>query len=345
MEKPAAGPFDAPPGRGGGLSEAGGAATGDRGASSVRLAVVPAAGLGTRLVPASLAVPKELLPLGVHPAILACLLEADAAGLRELCVVLSPGKEAIRRFLDPAAWPQLPAALREGPALSAVRALIERLRITFAEQPEPAGVRDAVERGQRAVGARLWADPCAVLYPDLLHLPDQRALAALLRAHAACGAEATVFAVHDAGRPGLRHGSAARVELDLTGLGASPGAPSAVDPAAQAALLRALRPGTPLPIRRLVSTSGPAQPGELRTTFGEVQGAALGRLLHQEGRGADGRLDDRAYFTILNRLAQAGQLFGTVLPGEVLDLGTAAGYRDAARRFGAGEATLRELGE
>lgn len=300
---------------------------------SVRVAVVPAAGLGTRLLPASLAVPKELLPLGIYPAILACLLEASAAELQQVCVVLSPGKDAIRRFLDPGTWPALPPALADGPALASVRALLSRVTLTFAEQPEPAGVRDAVERGQLAVHAALTEEPCAVLYPDLLHLPDQRALSLLLRAHAACGPQATVFAIHDAGRPGLRHGSAARVELDLD-LG---------DPRDAAARWSALTPGVPLPIRRLVPQSAPAAPGELRTTFGEVQGVALGRLLHSQGRLPNGRLDDSAYYTLLNRLAQQGLLFGTVLPGEVLDLGTAAGYRDAARRFGAGEASLREL--
>ena len=49
--------------------------------------IIPAAGLGTRLAPASLAVPKELLPLGVHPALVACLLVG--LGLSRL-----PGLEA-----------------------------------------------------------------------------------------------------------------------------------------------------------------------------------------------------------------------------------------------------------
>lgn len=288
--------------------------------------IIPAAGLGTRLAPASLAVPKELLPLGVHPALVACLLEADAAGLRTLSIVLSPGKDAIRRFLDPDSWPRVPA-LVDSEALRPLRTLLARLRICFAEQTEPAGVRDAVERGQRAAGAELGEAPCAVLYPDLVCLPDQRGLATLVAAQEQeqASAEATVFAVHDAGAPGLRHGAAARVELH-----------AGVELAAQTT-------GVLLPIRSLAPASGPAAPGELRTTFAEIQGLALARALDREGRGADGKLVDAVYLQILNRMAEAGLLYGTLLPGEVLDLGTAAGYRDAARRFCAGEASLREL--
>ena len=100
---------------------------------AVRVAVVPAAGLGTRLLPATLAVEKEFLPLGVHPALWATLLEAEAAGIEELVVVLSPGKERVRRFLSPESWlgyqgSDGAAAARVGAALGAALAVAGALR-------------------------------------------------------------------------------------------------------------------------------------------------------------------------------------------------------------------------
>ena len=68
--------------------------------TALRRAIVPAAGLGTRLRPLTLGTPKELLPLGRYPGFVATLLEAAAAEVRELVVVSSPRKEGLARFLE-----------------------------------------------------------------------------------------------------------------------------------------------------------------------------------------------------------------------------------------------------
>ncbi|HEX2464847.1 MAG TPA: sugar phosphate nucleotidyltransferase [Thermoanaerobaculia bacterium] len=121
----------------------------------LRRAVIPAAGRGTRLHPFTLAVPKELAPLGSKPAIHFVLDEAARAELEEAIVVVAPGKELLRRYLDLAkesgAWPDL------------------RLRYTTQEQPT--GLADAIARCEPL----LEGEPFAVLLPDNLPLaPDYR---------------------------------------------------------------------------------------------------------------------------------------------------------------------------
>src|SRR2546422_10574757 len=68
------------------------------GKSPFRSAVVPAAGLGTRFLPATKAVPKELLPVVDTPGIELVAAEAAAAGATRLIIVVSPGKEAVAEY-------------------------------------------------------------------------------------------------------------------------------------------------------------------------------------------------------------------------------------------------------
>ena len=63
-------------------------------------ALIPAAGHGTRFLPVTRAVPKEMLPIGAKPAIQLIVEEAIAAGADEVVVVVSPGKDVIRRYFD-----------------------------------------------------------------------------------------------------------------------------------------------------------------------------------------------------------------------------------------------------
>ena len=68
---------------------------------TVRTAVIPAAGRGTRFLPLTGAVPKELLPLGSVPALQYVLDEAVGAGIDRVVLVVSEDKDAIRRYLVP----------------------------------------------------------------------------------------------------------------------------------------------------------------------------------------------------------------------------------------------------
>lgn len=279
-------------------------------------AIVPAAGLGTRLSPLSLGCPKELLPIGLYPALTACLLEAEAAGLDELVLVSSPQKPGLRA-LAVGLQAALAASSPPSPQTQALAALWQRLRVRIVDQPQPLGVLDAVARGLDALGTAT----AAVLFPDLVHLPDQTALSALVAAHRQTGQ--AVFGLRRA-QASDRPGSTLAVRL---------APPLADQPVAS------LLSSTPLPIVALQPASG--HPDELLTTFGQVQTPAWNAALDRHCRDGNGPLRDAGLLAALNDLAGQGGLVGTLLPGEVVDLGTLAGYGEIARRFSVASARLR----
>src|SRR5262245_63276577 len=96
-------------------------------AGPVRYAVVPAAGLGTRMLPATKALPKEMLPVGDAPLIEHVVRESAAAGITDVVLVSAPWKEVMHAHFRPA--PALDAALRARGKAEAADALaaLERL--------------------------------------------------------------------------------------------------------------------------------------------------------------------------------------------------------------------------
>jgi UTP--glucose-1-phosphate uridylyltransferase len=128
-------------------------------------AVIPAAGLGTRILPATKAIPKELLCLVDRPMIQYVVEEAAGAGISDVVIVTSPGKDALAEHFAPA--PELERFLEEKgkhDLLAAVRATSELANVSFAVQEEPLGLGHAVWCARDAVGN----EPFAVLLPDEL---------------------------------------------------------------------------------------------------------------------------------------------------------------------------------
>ena len=131
----------------------------------VHTAVVPAAGLGTRFLPATKAVPKELLPIIDTPALQLIIDEAVGAGVDHIVIVTSHAKPAIEAYFQP--QPDVIAKLRA----SGREQMAERLesigrdiKVSFAYQDEPHGLGHAVGCARAAVGD----EPFAVLLPDEL---------------------------------------------------------------------------------------------------------------------------------------------------------------------------------
>ncbi len=140
--------------------------------SPVRKAVIPAAGRGTRFLPLTKSVPKELAPIVTTPAVEFVVAEAASAGIEDVLLVLGEGKEAIAEYFRPAA--DLEKALEvknDAAALRTVRRPNELARIHETIQSEPRGLGDAVGHGaQFAAG-----EPVAVLLPDDL-IDDRESL-------------------------------------------------------------------------------------------------------------------------------------------------------------------------
>jgi UTP--glucose-1-phosphate uridylyltransferase len=135
-----------------------------------RTAVVPAAGLGTRFLPTTKTVPKELLPVLDTPAIEYVAEEAAQAGADRLVLVVSPGKESVAAHFDPN--PDLEAELR-GQGKDALLAKVRRapglIRAEVAVQRKPLGLGHAVGCVEPLLAAD--DDAVAVLLPDDLVLP------------------------------------------------------------------------------------------------------------------------------------------------------------------------------
>lgn len=121
--------------------------------SGVRKAVIPAAGLGTRMLPAAKAVPKEMLPVLDKPVIQYVVEEAAAAGLDDVLLVTGRDKRAIEDHFDRA--PELESRLRgagRDAILGSLSALASRLQIHGVRQPFQKGLGDAVLQARRHVG-------------------------------------------------------------------------------------------------------------------------------------------------------------------------------------------------
>jgi UTP--glucose-1-phosphate uridylyltransferase len=142
----------------------------------VHTAVIPAAGKGTRFLPATKAVPKELLPIIDTPALQLIIDECTGAGIDHVVIVTSHSKPAIEAYFEPA--PDVVAKLRTTGRHAAADAL-ERVgrdvRISFAYQDEALGLGHAVGCARGAVGD----EPFAVLLPDEL-MGDSSLLAQMI---------------------------------------------------------------------------------------------------------------------------------------------------------------------
>jgi UTP--glucose-1-phosphate uridylyltransferase len=137
--------------------------------AKVRTAVIPAAGLGTRFLPASKAMPKELVPLVDRPAIQWVVEEAVAAGCTTIVLVLGRGKGAIADHFDRA--PELEAALEASGKrllLDEVRAIADLAEVVVVRQGQPRGLGHAVSVARPVVGN----EPFAVLLPDDVFQPN-----------------------------------------------------------------------------------------------------------------------------------------------------------------------------
>ncbi len=157
----------------------------------VRKAVLPVAGLGTRALPATKAIPKELLPVVDKPAIQYMVEECARAGLDDVLFVNSAGKSAIEDHFDRmAALEALLAARGKTDDLALVRGLAELVTVNSVRQPEPLGLGHAVLMAESHVGGESFAvllgddivDPTAPFLERMIdvHEATQRSVLCLM---------------------------------------------------------------------------------------------------------------------------------------------------------------------
>ena len=129
-------------------------------------ALIPAAGYGTRFLPASKTVPKEMLPVGAKPAIQLIVEEALAAGADEVVIVTSPDKPSLKRHFDPD--PVWHARCAKKPEIDAELTHLEEIgrRISWTYQTEQKGLGHAVLQAADII--RGTSEPVLILLGDAL---------------------------------------------------------------------------------------------------------------------------------------------------------------------------------
>lgn len=146
----------------------------------IRKAVIPAAGLGTRVLPASKACPKEMLNIVDKPAIQYIVEEAVAVGITDILIITNRGKSVIEDHFDHSY--ELETHLRctgKGSLANEVAAIADMANIHYIRQKETLGLGHAVLCAKTFVGD----EPFAVLYGDDVIVGDDPAIGQLCRAY------------------------------------------------------------------------------------------------------------------------------------------------------------------
>ena len=174
----------------------------------VRKAVIPAAGLGTRVLPATKVMPKERLPIVDKPAIQYIVEEAAASGIEDILIITNRGKGLLEDHFDRA--PELERRLAGDPAkeaiLNQVVGISKLAHIFYVRQKETKGLGHAIGCAREFVGD----EPFAVLYGDDVILGEDPACGQLMRAYEQFGSG--VVGVKEVSREAIRKYSSLKVE-------------------------------------------------------------------------------------------------------------------------------------
>jgi len=278
------------------------------GLRKVRKLVLPAAGLGTRFLPATKASPKEMLPIVDRPVIQYAVEEGVAAGFSDFIVITGRHKRAIEDHFDSAA--ELEQALRA----AGKQALYEEVQRTlnfgefaFVRQKRPLGLGHAVLCAADWVGD----EPFAVSLADELILNDPPALAQLLAVHEATKGAPVIGLVEVPEEEVSRYGIA-----------------------------KVREENGHWRIERLVEKPSPEEaPSNLAIVGRYLLVPRIFELLAQTapGRGGEIQLTDA-----LDRLAQEMPVYGVRIEGERFDVGTPEGFLMANLTLGLRDPRYRE---
>ena len=150
----------------------------------IRKAIIPAAGLGTRVLPASKAMPKEMLPIVDKPAIQYIVEEAVNAGITDILIITNRGKGIIEDHFDHSIeLENMLSARGNTEMLQTLNRVANLANIYYIRQKETRGLGDAVLRAKDFVGD----EPFAVLYGDEVIIGDTPAIGELCDAYSKYG--------------------------------------------------------------------------------------------------------------------------------------------------------------
>ncbi len=274
-------------------------------------ALIPAAGYGTRFLPATTVIPKELLPIGAKPALQLIVEEALDAGAESVVIVTSPDKPALRSYFEPSDLWRTRAAKRPEAAAALDHVAALGRRITWVQQTEQKGLGHAVLQAADALAGE--TEPILVLLGDALvsGTAPSADMVALARAF---GPGASVVGLEDVplekvSRYGIVAGQPAR------------NVPTALDPARVLAL------------DDLVEKPAPeAAPSRLAIAGRYLLDPAIFGLLATQRPGVGGEIQ---LTDAIRRLIADHPVYGYRYPGRRHDIGNPAGYLETLLAFDA----------
>ncbi|MCL6548728.1 MAG: UTP--glucose-1-phosphate uridylyltransferase GalU [Alicyclobacillus sp.] len=279
-------------------------------AVKVRKAVIPAAGFGTRMLPATKAVPKEMLPILNKPCIQYIVEEAVYAGIEEILIITGRTKKAIEDHFDRS--PELELHLeqsRKSSMLTEVKAISDLVNIHYVRQKTPLGLGHAILCARSFVGQ----EPFAVLLGDDIIQSDIPVTRQLMSHYD--DAESVVVGVQRV--PGE----------DVSKYGI-------IDPA--------VSPGTSplIPVHNIIEKPTPAKaPSNLAVLGRYILPSKIFDVLEQTplGHGGELQLTDA-----IQRLAGTGKVFGFQFEGVRHDIGNLEGWLRANISFALADPHLSE---
>ena len=276
----------------------------------VTKAVFPVAGMGTRFLPATKSVPKEIMTLVDRPLIQYAIDEARAAGITEFIFVTSRGKGALEDYFDRA--PELESTLRA----KGKRDLLDVLQATNMDSGAIAYVRQNQALG---LGHAVWCarhlignEPFAVLLPDDVIAADKPCLQQMIEAYAETGGNMV---------------AAMEVPADKTSSYGVLDVPASISPL--------------LPVRGMVEKPSPGTaPSNLAVIGRYILSPQVLRNLdaQQVGAGGEIQLTD----AIAWEIERANNVYGYRFQGQRFDCGSKAGFLQATVAFGLAREDLRE---
>jgi UTP--glucose-1-phosphate uridylyltransferase len=182
--------------------------------TKVRKAVIPAAGLGTRLLPATKTIPKVMLPVVDKPVIQYIVEEAAASGIEQVVIVTSRGQQSLEDHFDRNF--ELEYRLKASGKTALLEAVVHAatmVEVVFVRQPEPLGNGHAVLCARNVIGnepfAMLWGDD----FVDYGNPPVEPCVAQLMRVYEQYGAS-VLAAIHAPREEWNRYGMIAHEPID-----------------------------------------------------------------------------------------------------------------------------------
>jgi len=154
--------------------------------------IIPAAGLGTRFLPITKTLPKEMLPLGNKPAIQHIVEEGIKSHIKEFYIIINKEKRELRTYFD--TDKELEAILKQQGKLSlldSIKEIQEHAKLFYIEQPKPLGLGHAIMMAQQEIGNNYFG----VILPDDIIVCNNPGIGQLM--HIAYKEHASVIAVQE----------------------------------------------------------------------------------------------------------------------------------------------------